>query len=604
MTKEKEISANVELPEWAKAVRQKYLAGEASIFVLYGNVFDGILGPKGLVSLSDFLANTLLGGKKNVILSVDPSQPPENNPVISGSLPVVGTNETQKNTLSFTEKVIAADTRVGVIVPYASSLAPAGDETMLSPYDRMSILTLHRWSMSRYFKDTDNVLFLITESLAELHPKLVSNPRICHVQIELPNKTERAELIKFLDGEKSVKMNEHLAEYTSGLRLVQIEHLLKPNSEGEVSNEEREKVILDLLANTKDAAVRAKKLVDLTKGMSLSEIHHLVNPDKVTNSKDEDYQDVLNVISQRKKEIIETECSGLLEFMNPSFDLDAVGGNEGIKEELFRIANAIKSGDFKRAPMGLMFVGAMGCGKTFIAKAFAKSSGLPAVTLKNFRSKWVGSTEANLDKVLSLVKTLGPVIVVIDEGDRAFGGEEGETDGGTSSRIMARLKEFMSDTSNRGRVLFILMTNRPDKLDIDIKRAGRVDVKIPLFYPQTGAEVKPILLSILKRLNIKSDFQNDLIFDKLKDYSNADIETVCLLAMNNFAESDGSLSEKSLNSAIEEYMPTKDTKVIEFMEMLAVSEASRKSMLPEKYKTMSSESITKKLAELKVGMRR
>src|SRR5690606_2218456 len=108
---------------------------------------------------------------------------------------------------------------------------------------------------------------------------------------------------------------------------------------------------------------------------------------------------------------------------------------------------------------------------------------LTALTFKNFRSKWVGATEANLEKILSVIKAMGQVIVIIDEGDRSFGGD-GEGDGGTSSRAIARIKQFMSDTSNRGRILFILMTNRPDKLDIDIKRAGRLDRKIPFLYPQ------------------------------------------------------------------------------------------------------------------------
>lgn len=82
--------------------------------------------------------------------------------------------------------------------------------------------------------------------------------------------------------------------------------------------------------------------------------------------------------------------------------------------------------------------------------------------------------------------------MIIDEGDRAFGGSDEEGDGGTSSRVIALIKEFMSDTSNRGRILFLLMTNRPDKLDSDIKRAGRLDRKIPFLYSQTAAEVEEL----------------------------------------------------------------------------------------------------------------
>ena len=100
--------------------------------------------------------------------------------------------------------------------------------------------------------------------------------------------------------------------------------------------------------------------------------------------------------------------------------------------------------------MGILFTGPMGTGKTFVAEAFAKECGLTTIKLKNFRSKWVGATEGNLEKILSVIRAIGQVVVIIDEGDRAFGNTDGEGDGGTSSRVIARIKEFMSDTSNRG----------------------------------------------------------------------------------------------------------------------------------------------------------
>jgi SpoVK/Ycf46/Vps4 family AAA+-type ATPase len=85
----------------------------------------------------------------------------------------------------------------------------------------------------------------------------------------------------------------------------------------------------------------------------------------------------------------------------------------------------------------------MGAGKTFVAEAFAKESGLTTIKLKSFRSKWVGATEANLERILQVIQAIGQVVVIIDEGDRSFGNQgDGEGDGGTSSRVIARLKEF------------------------------------------------------------------------------------------------------------------------------------------------------------------
>ena len=101
---------------------------------------------------------------------------------------------------------------------------------------------------------------------------------------------------------------------------------------------------------------------------------------------------------------------------------------------------------------------------------------MTCLTFKNFREKWVGSTEGNLEKILDLVDALGYVLLIIDEADRSL--SSGDNDGGTSSRVIARLKEFMSDTSHRGRVVILMMTNRPDKLDVDLKRPGRFDLKM------------------------------------------------------------------------------------------------------------------------------
>ena len=161
--------------------------------------------------------------------------------------------------------------------------------------------------------------------------------------------------------------------------------------------------------------------------------------------------------------------------------------------------------------MGMLFTGPMGTGKTFVAEAFAKECGLTTIKLKNFRSKWVGATEGNLEKILGVIQAIGQVVVIIDEGDRAFGNTDGEGDGGTSSRVIARIKEFMSDTSNRGRILFLVMTNRPDKLDVDLKRAGRLDRKIPFLYAQTPEEVESVARAQVRKNKVRTevDFADD-----------------------------------------------------------------------------------------------
>ncbi|MCQ4165860.1 ATP-binding protein [Tahibacter harae] len=598
------------LPRWAETVRRKYIGGEASMFVLHHNVFDEILHGGEFHSLVEFLTEVLLKDNKDTIIVYDPSAGVRYAKRTStlGTEPV-RPNRPPEEALADIEHEILQRHSAALIVSYAGSLAPPGEENFLSHADRMAAIRLHRWSLSPELESKDNVVFLLSESLAELNAKLIANPRVAAVEIPLPDLDERAAVVRRVDPAMHEDNVERLAEHSAGLRAVQLRQLLTPrSSDNALGDRERLELIRSLLGNSADAAQRAAKLAGITRGMDTEEIRHLINPDLPLPETDagDPYAAVIELVHKRKREIIEKECAGLIEFVDARHGLEAVGGAEGIKQELLQIAAAIRNGDRHRVPLGLLFVGPMGTGKTFIAKAFVKSSGLSAVTLKNFRSKWVGSTEANLEKVLRMVKALGPIILIIDEGDRSFGGQSGETDGGTSSRVIARLKEFMSEPDNRGQVLFILMTNRPDKLDIDIKRAGRIDRKIPFFYPDTAQDVEAVLRAIFTRYKLGDALDwtaaRETTSAKLVGYSNADLEAVCLLALN-LAGEGSTVDQACFERAIADYVPARDAGMLEYMEMLAVFEASRRSLLPARYRDMSQEDFTVRLRELKRELR-
>ena len=376
-----------------------------------------------------------------------------------------------------------------------------------------------------------------------------------------------------------------------------------------------------MLGGGPDAAGRAHKLAALTSNLNRDEIKELVAPTAPRLSLTRRCRVRLNAPAKRqidssrigKREILERECFGLVEFVEPAHGFEVVGGMEEVKKDLLVIAESIREGRTSRVPMGILFTGPMGTGKTFVAEAFAKECGLTTIKLKNFRSKWVGATEGNLEKILNVIRAIGQVVVIIDEGDRAFGNTDGEGDGGTSSRVIARIKEFMSDTSNRGRILFLVMTNRPDKLDVDLKRAGRLDRKIPFLYVQTPEEVELVAKALLRKNKIKTDVDLATIRDgfssKLVGYSNADIEAVILMANDSAArETDGDapvLASHFLQAA-SDYFPSRDTELLEYMELLAVFETSSRRLLPMKYASMSSEDLDTRLRHLRaiVGGRR
>ncbi|MBK5273912.1 MAG: ATP-binding protein [Desulfuromonadales bacterium] len=599
------------LPRWAETVRQKYLAGEASVFILYGNVFDRTLLSGKSYGLVSFLADVLLVEKKQRIFELclyrglkvlhggSPAEKDEIYRHLEGK-GLAGIFESL-------ERRMREYPSNALIIPYAGSLLPAAEPQFLSLDERSAFIALHRWSLDEELSAKDNLIILIAESLAELNPALPANPRVAAIEIPMPDRATRDLAIHHYAPGMSDDQAGHLADQTAGLRIVQLATIVASDAPQGLDEQQRATLIDELLKGTPNATERAAKLAAITSGMTPDEIRQLIDPARSLPEAENPYEEMIEIVRRRKRELIEKECSGLIEFIEPRHGLDAVGGNEHIKTELMEIARMIKSGDRSRAPMGLLAVGAMGAGKTFVIKAFLKEAGLSGIALKNFRSKWVGSTEANLERVLSTVKAMGPIALVIDEGDRSFGNQSEDSDGGTSSRVIARLKEFMSDPENRGQVLFILMTNRPDKLDTDIKRPGRLDRKIPFFYAETAAERAAIVSAILGRYGVTSAIEMsalEKICAPLDGYSNADLEALTLLALE-FAEREKSVvDEKLFVLAIDDFLPPREVAMLRYMEMLAVFETSRRSLLPQRFRSLTPEQIQEKLTELRLHIKR
>jgi SpoVK/Ycf46/Vps4 family AAA+-type ATPase len=608
------------LPAWADDLRRRYLRGESSMFVLHGNVYDAVLHGDAMVSLTEFLTDALLKDSRETIAVYNVSSGarlPKRADAVT-NLPDL-LLETQKDkVLAALEKLLAVTTKTAVILEYAEVIAPAGDPNFQSDSDRAAVVTLHRWSFLPEIERGDNVVLLVAENIAELAPKLVSNPKVAVIEVPMPDRETRQRAAQLADARLTEADAARYADITAGLKTIQIASILTPPPHPEEDAASREAFILQLLGDGNEARERAHKLAAITSGMSREEIKKLVAPAAAApvdapSPLERARAEADKLIARRKREIIERECFGLVEFITPGHGFEVVGGMDEVKKDLLVMAENIREGRTARVPMGVLFTGPMGTGKTFVAEAFAKECGLTTIKLKNFRSKWVGATEGNLEKILNVIKAIGQVIVIIDEGDRAFGNTDGEGDGGTSSRVIARIKEFMSDTSNRGRILFLVMTNRPDKLDVDLKRAGRLDRKIPFLYSQTPEEVEMVARALTRKNKIKTDVDFAALRQdfsaKLVGYSNADVEAVLLMANDDAArETDGNASVTAPHfiRAAADYFPSRDVELLEYMELLAVFESSSRRFLPKKYAATTPEELDAKLRLLRmtVGNRR
>lgn len=597
---------NTALPSWADELKRRYLAGEAGLFVLHGNVHDGVPHDGELQPFVDYVHEVVLAAKPQrfelALRHAGLKRRGEQTKPIEGG-------ESLLEDMAKLELRMRTGEGIALVLPHAGDLLPNAETTFLSTDERGLLEIFHDWSLSGLLLQRNHIVVLLCASLAEVHPSLNTNPRITAIEVPFPDEAARLQLVAQSAPHMPPEQQALVAKHTAGLRLLEIDSIVAERPAAGLPEAERKALALQLLGDAPDAKQRAEMYAGVTAGKTREQIAFLILGHAAPAPDENPLDAMLAIIGERKREIIQRSCGDLIEFLDPSYGLDAVGGYDQIKQELLKIAATIKTGERKLAPMGLLAVGPMGVGKTFVIKAFLKEAGLPGVVLKNFRSKWVGSTESNLERVLKIIRAMSPIALVIDEGDRSFGngGEGGETDGGTSSRVIARIKDFMSDPDNRGHVLTILMTNRPDKLDVDIKRPGRLDRKIPFFYADNAEDRLRIVTAILKRNGaaLPEDAGGVLnaALEDLDGYSNADLEAIALLALDIARGENAALAVSHLQQAIDDFIPPQHADTIQLMELLAVQESSRRSLLPERFAKLAPTEVSELIGELKRRVR-
>ena len=554
------------LPQWAEDLAFKYRAGEASHFLLHHNVYDLFRSRNGYASLLTFLQKELLGAKniicynrsEGITFSSDETmrqfiaQQRVADPLFNINSATQLPRDPAK-ALPMIERFLMFGDKVAVIINFFDTIIPAGEMSYLSSDDRNALVALQRWMTSPRLLESDNLVLLIAETVSDVHPRIRENSRLANVRIPYPDEEERLGYLTESLAAYSMKVEmskDQLAAMTSGLNFVHLRSLLR--------------------------------------GAQLSS-------DGLT------FEDV----RAKKKEIIESECAGLVEFITPKFGLDTVGGLKAAKDFLSDIAEVIKQGNREEAPMGVLFSGPVGTGKTFLAECFAKDCGLNVVEFKNFRDKWVGSTESNLEKILNLLQSLSPIVVLIDEADAALGNRESGGDSGVDQRVFSKIAAAMSNTENRGRILWILMTSRPDLLPIDLKRQGRCEEHISLFYPEEEADRLEIAIAMARKNKITNTITDWTPVTKSPLHlSGADIESI-LIRTRRVARlaNHPAVTDEDLKSVADEFTPARDEVAVGYQELVAAREATSKAMLPKRFQSMTSAELTAKIDELRMFVR-
>ena len=561
------------LPPWARELSEKYYSRSYALFVLYGNVRDLIpfKQPNGtdFLSLDQFLSGALFG-QRDIVLHYDRGGLSFGNAdsqsdfrrALEGYDSFHGTNfsngglprnpDAVLNILdNYLRLRIADGKKIALVIDFAETIAPTGDVSSMSAEDRNSLVILKRWARNPDFLNADVTICLISENQIELNQGIVQNPGVASIAIPLPDESERLDFVRWL------------------LRT----HPLPQGSE--VSD-----VVLAKLA----AGLKRVQLQGLV-------AHAVQNKQPLT----------LKFLNDRKKELIESESGGLLEFVQSRFDLSYVAGNDMAKQKLKDAASAIQSGNTDVLPMGYVICGPVGTGKTFITTCFAGEVGIPAVTLKNFRSMWQGVTEGNLERVLNLLKAMSPICVIVDEADAQLGDRSSSGDSGVSNRVFAQIAQFMGNTDYRGKVIWFLLTCRPDLLPVDLKRQGRAEEHIALFYPDTPEERKALLRAMQKKagMAVFTPEMEKLFLDNSGSLSGADIEAVLVRSrMRAALAKRPAVTDADIKGALEDFIPPSYPSEIDLQNIVAVLECTSKSLLPKKYHDADRGELTRKANEL------
>ena len=546
-----------DLPPWACEVIDLYESGACSQFILHGNVDDRVLlpvsgGTPKIVALEAFLRDRLLV-RFDVVISYDLGNgirvekggdrfaewPPAAKEATLPKIPreaIIVLTHYLRFCANVTRLKPEKATRVAVIMRNAGLIVPPSNGG--ANYELSAIASqLREWAADPTIAEQHCATFLLTENLNDLHPLVARNPQASRVSIPLPQQPELLPALNYLGTLYPIP--------------------LKPFG-GDFSE---------------PAAALA--------GASLSSIETLLQT-RQHHAKELTPKDLVAL----KKDLVERDAQGLIEFVKPDRNLDALHGQASIKAWLRQDIALWRSGDLAALPMGYLFCGPVGTGKTFMVECLAGEAGVPVVKMKNFRDKWVGSTESNLEKIFRLLDALGRCIVFVDEADQALGRRSSDSgDSGVSGRVYGMMAERMSDSRNRGRIIWALATSRPDLVEVDLKRPGRVDVKIPLFPTATPEEGYQLIRTLAKRRGVVLEEALPETFRKsIPDLLTPGAAEALSVKLYRALKTGASSPSEALSAALRDYQPPVPVSVILGQIALAVAEATDLGFVPERFR--------------------
>jgi SpoVK/Ycf46/Vps4 family AAA+-type ATPase len=324
-----------------------------------------------------------------------------------------------------------------VILETAEVIFPAEELGNLSDSDRMRIEICRDWFKDPSFMDSADAVVIITESRSLVHPMVARLPHVVEIEIPSPDDNHRNFFVEWFDtklpSDKKFKLwgtKKELSKVTAGLTILALRGILQKASY--VGNE-----------------------------ISLANI------------------------TEEVKKFIKMEIGDIVELKVPKHTLKDVYGFSKIKEYVKdKVVPRFKSTGSDALP-GATICGPIGVGKTFFWEAVAAESGMIVLVITGIRSKWFGESDVKLERLKRILSVFVNVIIFIDEADAQFTNLSDPDQHETERRIQGGLLGMMADPALRGKVKWLLITARVDRLSHDMMRPGRPgSLVVPMLDPE------------------------------------------------------------------------------------------------------------------------
>ena len=294
----------------------------------------------------------------------------------------------------------------------------------------------------------------------------------------------------------------------------------------------------------------------------------------------------IEFILEEKKQIIKK--SGMVEILDFKENVDDIGGLENLKEWLrnkAKIFNQLeKAIEFGvDIPKGIMIVGMPGCGKSLTAKATAKLFNVPLLRLDvgKLLGKYVGESEDNMRRAISITEAVAPCILWIDEIEKAFAGVGGANGNEVTTRLFGYFLTWMQEKNSS--VFVVATSNDISNLPAEFLRKGRFDEIFFVDLPNDDERKNIFELHLKKRGKWNKDIDSIKLIKESKEYSGADIEAVIKDCIEKaFIDKKSKIETEDLLNVIKTTKPMaislkeKIEKLRETLAKLDVKNASRK----------------------------